>query len=188
MGFQFLTSPVGHNGTALLSKHCRAKEEDPAACLTPKGIGMYTSTPVFLSQSEYDLATLRDPNMYSPSCEQHPPCVNAMGSNMTRIIKASLLSTSAGSIFRCYAQLYAVVLWWPHCPATASAVCEPLSRSLQRTQRVAQWHWTYTLNRSKVLPRSYTILLKLPCPPKRRRGRNSTVFSSTAAHGTASLV
>ena len=60
---------------------------DPRQCFTPENLALHTATPMFLFQSEYDLANLRDPDMCDPSCESHPPCVNAVGANMTRVVK-----------------------------------------------------------------------------------------------------
>jgi hypothetical protein len=95
--FRFLVSPTGHNGTWLLSQRCLAEQQDPVLCLTPKALGHYTSTPLFLFQSTYDLANLRDPDVVDPSCESSPACVNSVGANMSRVIHDTLLSTQAGS-------------------------------------------------------------------------------------------
>ena len=86
--YTFYLAADGHNASWMLSQRCLADNRgDPRQCFTPENLALHTATPMFLFQSEYDLANLRDPDMCDPSCESHPPCVNAVGANMTRVVK-----------------------------------------------------------------------------------------------------
>ena len=84
---QFLTAESGQNGSHLLNPRCLAAESKPGKCLRADALGKYAETPIFLSQSTYDLANLRDPIVVDPSCEAHPECVNMFGDNMSHVSK-----------------------------------------------------------------------------------------------------
>ena len=96
--YRFYIAAAGHNASWMLSQQCLAdNRDDPVLCFTPENLARYTTTPMFLFQSAYDLANLRDPDMCEPACEAHPACVNAVGANTTRVVKATLLGAQAAT-------------------------------------------------------------------------------------------
>ena len=64
----------GQNGSHMLNPRCVAKEAEPGQCIVPQSLGKYAETPVFLFQSTYDLANLRNPMVIEPDCESNPKC------------------------------------------------------------------------------------------------------------------
>ena len=89
--YRFLTTPAGANGTWLLSPSCVAAEPEPARCLTPSALAKYSATPLFLFQSQYDLANTRDPAVNPHlDCEARPACMNALGANWSKVIAQTI--------------------------------------------------------------------------------------------------
>jgi len=137
MRCRFLTAGSGHNGTLMLSPACLASKAEPSLCFTPVSLARYGLTPIFLFQSEFDLANLRDPAVADPSCEASASCVNSFGANMSQMIASTLLSSDAGS------QYNAVFLdsCARHCQfGVHPRWMAPLVEGLNPMQALSEWH------------------------------------------------
>ena len=99
--YRFLTTaPTGANGTWLLSPACVAAESEPARCLTPSALATYTATPMFLFQSQFDLANVRDPAVNPQlGCEASPACMNALGANWSKVISQTIGRQQRHSVY-----------------------------------------------------------------------------------------